>query len=764
MSNMGDGTQELMMDQYEAIVSAIKQGDGHAQSEMENTKLAGQVLLMSIRRGNPEITKMLLGDEHIQSALKENAELAGEVLLISVRLGNTEITKLLLDDEHTQKALKDTELSGMLLSEIFKSGNIVLLQIFLKNEHIQEKLKDPKTARNTLGNAMEFWSTPIIAKLLDNSSIQKELENFDSSVFLFHGAIRNGDIEIVNRTLGLENIKNIFNGNSDANKSYREFLFISAINASNVHVMEMLLKIPIVAELFTNNENKDFIRESLIAAITNPDSNAMMALLDFEGIKNMLGDRVPNVTDIIENRIQQDVAHILLEDPETLQNALELKLAIPEDYITEFVDVKLYDLGENNLISPEQIDLYFVILLFSISSSNPEYLGGYHDYNYNENIETLLQNPQIQHKINTDNDTQVQILLATMKAGNHEVLTVLASIIPNYNELIVHNTALAEALHHMYAGNMADIAGNTESAMLGLSPFQEQTVAATSETYEDKIEEAGGQDGVIEDLKIYLKTHLKQSPIIMDGVLLPIEWNDFQKLLQEYKNKFNPEEYAIFETKALEAYYKDPFHSALRYLSIPNKWIDIKAPFIGRTGEEENADGYAKFEDYIPLIALFWTAVKDAESKPTENCSLENRMILFIEGLAGINRAHNWDQYRPIENQDPNAPQTTEQYDDLGPDAPSCDQGVRSRLFQAVQYHELFKQMPERIQYEARDYEREHFRKVLESLDIATIIQINTDIEKIAYSGDTELVSPELEKFNINDDDINAFIKHLLSI
>ena len=85
--------------------------------------------------------------------------------------------------------------------------------------------------------------------------------------------------------------------------------------------------------------------------------------------------------------------------------------------------------------------------------------------------------------------------------------------------------------------------------------------------------------------------------------------------------------------------------------------------------------------------------------------TIGSRLTLFIQELALIGRAHNWDATR-INPKTGNA----EEYDDLGGDKPSCSSGVKRRLFQSVQGHPLLTLLtPDIIRLEVRDIVRDHF-------------------------------------------------------
>lgn len=105
-----------------------------------------------------------------------------------------------------------------------------------------------------------------------------------------------------------------------------------------------------------------------------------------------------------------------------------------------------------------------------------------------------------------------------------------------------------------------------------------------------------------------------------------------------------------------------------------------------------------------------WLVAVDAEVPPTDGYTLETRLDHFIDELAHIGRAHNWDNTRvKTDNEgtiilDADDNPITEEYDNLEGDKPSCFFGVKRRLFQSVQGHPLLKMLTkDGIDEELRD-------------------------------------------------------------
>ena len=170
-----------------------------------------------------------------------------------------------------------------------------------------------------------------------------------------------------------------------------------------------------------------------------------------------------------------------------------------------------------------------------------------------------------------------------------------------------------------------------------------------------------------------LKDNYRTSPakIKMDNgaiLVLPLTWEEFQQL-----------PLTMSERKcALKAYYKHTNHTALRYLSKPNHWMAINASYVEVDSIHQDYR-WSTFEEYKPLIALFYLAASDENIPSIDGHTVESRVNNFIKELALIGRAHNWETKDIRGNE----------HDDLQGDKPSCYSGVKRRLFQSVIGHPL---------------------------------------------------------------------------
>lgn len=122
-----------------------------------------------------------------------------------------------------------------------------------------------------------------------------------------------------------------------------------------------------------------------------------------------------------------------------------------------------------------------------------------------------------------------------------------------------------------------------------------------------------------------------------------------------------------------EIYFKDIFHTVIRYFSNPNP--------LSSSGR-----GCAIIPSaHKKRIALFWLAINDPKNVLREGYTRENAKELFIKEISLIARAHNWDRFRNKKVKIGNGfKNVNEEYDDMDYDRPSCSWGIKQRLESAL--------------------------------------------------------------------------------
>jgi hypothetical protein len=175
-------------------------------------------------------------------------------------------------------------------------------------------------------------------------------------------------------------------------------------------------------------------------------------------------------------------------------------------------------------------------------------------------------------------------------------------------------------------------------------------------------------------------------------------------------------------------------------------YVYINADHTGR---------YSTFEEYQPLIAMLWLAASDERMPPIDGMTMEGRLNHFVDELAHIDRAHNWDEKRV------NQAGNEEEYDDLTGDRPSCFSGVKRRLFQSVMGHPLITILnQDMIQEEIRMFVRNHFASCITPANKAKLKDAFEDFV-INTTDMSEESKKYLEVLNISPEQHHEFEQYL---
>lgn len=349
-----------------------------------------------------------------------------------------------------------------------------------------------------------------------------------------------------------------------------------------------------------------------------------------------------------------------------------------EAYVYPFVALKLNELHAQqtaalsasspypfDLENPQEIELCFFILRNLIRRNNNQYL---------DEIQFLLSIPAVRaiaHQEVTPNQAN-ELLKLALTLENKEIVRLLLTV-PAIRELAEKHEFYHDEIQNGLDLNI--VAHDLESAMTALTPMEQHHLDKAQQHY-DSLLAARGIAEIIDSLRAELTSLYLAHPAVIlvneQRITLPIDWEGFNALQLTGATR----------QEALKAYYQNKYHTALRYLSRPNHWIDPSASFTEKdttTGEK-----WASFEPYLPLISLLWVAVKDQTMAPDDDNTFEGRVENFITELSLIGRTHNYDKTRL------NAKGVEEESDDLEGDKPSCYSGTKRRLFQSIIGHPLF--------------------------------------------------------------------------
>ncbi|CAM2844076.1 ankyrin repeat domain-containing protein [Legionella worsleiensis] len=358
----------------------------------------------------------------------------------------------------------------------------------------------------------------------------------------------------------------------------------------------------------------------------------------------------------------------------------------------------------------------------------------------------LLGIPSVLAQAHADvHDEQNALLRAAYRHGNQMAAELLMTV-----PMVFTIARAANFYENDLAGHvdLRAIAQDSESSMRSLSAIELGRLSRLKEHYfpdEEKKQNQNKALRMVRKLRGSLIKKYQKNPAVITvenkDCILPLTWDEFQSLnLAE----------DVYKT-ALKHYYLHPVHTALRWLLKPNPWLSVDAFFS--EGDRFCGLGYSSFERFIPEIALFWMAAKDKDkaATPTDGHTYKGRIGHFIAELALLNRAHNWDEYRP----DGGAKQ--EQYDDGEGDKPSCPLGTLSRLFNSLIGHPFLSPLGTALlDQELRDFARAHFIKRITSENMQQLVDALSAIDE-----PSEAQQAVLRSLDISSEAFAAFIARL---
>lgn len=425
---------------------------------------------------------------------------------------------------------------------------------------------------------------------------------------------------------------------------------------------------------------------------------------------------------------QDELAQQLLSIPQVFAYIEQTSLEDAPEYqphVQRFISHTLRAQRDHGLTTenPSKAQLYFYILRHLIRQNSPEYLL---------DIQFLLTLPNIRDLAHAVNN---ELLRLSMRIRNTQATSLLLRL-PEVLRLA--QQADFYFLEETQANELRMIARDTESSMHALSEAETGALDAASTYYTPIIEKEGGADIAFNRLYKDLQTLYSMQPaeISSPSIKLPLSGEEFEALKLDQESR----------SRAYQAYHQHPVHTAYRFLSKPNHWID---PSLGYQ--------WAEFEKYKSLIGLLYRAVIDEQQSPTEGYTLETRRMQFVLALALIGRAHNWDNSRLKKGST-----DYEEYDDVTQgDRPSCYSGIKLRLFHAVHGHPLFKVIDKTfIRIALFEFMRQHFREKINEIKSADELQrLKEHLSQ--YLVTLSNPTADLVALNVSKEKQEAFIQQL---
>jgi hypothetical protein len=473
---------------------------------------------------------------------------------------------------------------------------------------------------------------------------------------------------------------------------------------------------------------------------------------------------------LLSKNIKELLAHAEMHDQENGKH-----------HIYDYINTKLEDLAHTKAefeqvnpngvfdISDDEAQYYYFMLRNLIRRGvDRDYGRGDHRpaENLNNEIRFLLSVPAIRNlchqAVDADEENQGQeneLLRLANRLGNIDAAGILLQV-PEVMRIARENNYYQDEV----AGdiNLEEVAQNRESSMVALAPAEREMLSKLKSHYdqvaENKLE-------IFEELKADLRARYEANPaqlITTDQYnqthfqSLPLEWQDLEELRTgaDRATGLSDAQYQA----ALKAYYQHPVHTAYRYLSRPNYFMHPGASYV-YVNENDRAERWSTFEEYIELITLLYVAAKDESMAPTQDFTLEGRIALFFQQLAYIGRAHNWDNHRDKLDEngnqllDQHGQVRREQYDDLTGDRPSCYSGVNRRLFQSLLGHPLFGQSSELYKQAINEQVRAYYADILNELSLEELGEVDIAYQGlIDYEGDMQSHIDILSTLNLSQE------------
>ncbi|MDP3704505.1 MAG: ankyrin repeat domain-containing protein, partial [Legionellaceae bacterium] len=656
------------------------------------TNINNVVLCAALVKGHLDIVNRLLG---FKVVVDELANSASDILKAAVNSREMYIFNRLLELPviQAQVVAKD---SKVLSNAIFTSHEWIIKRVL--EFPIQDQINE--LSYNALERLAHDGHLAVLDYLLMFPAVRKLLACGND---ILYSAVHSGSHALVEWLLAYPEVQN-----SIADKKHRVLSY--AAEKGSLIVVNRLLDFVAVQNIVAVDHN-----EALLRAVENGHLVIVNRLLEFEAVQKYLTVNDNAIFRAAVRKRYDHIIHQLLYSPEVFAYAEIHQQEYDERYVLPFVKERLAELrsridqletSEPNAIfniNDREAKQYFYILRNLIRRYSPE---------WHDDVVLLMNIPAVrailhqysnEYGYHSDDNELLRLALRL----NHPIVAGLLITVP-----AVRLLAEQSSFYRWEARGQFDLramAEDPESSIRALSTGEQKLLDEAWQRYKPIIQ-ANGVETLFSALKEQLNARYQVNPAhitLSNGgqKRLPVNWEDFNAL------RLSPKEKQL----ALNAYYQHKDHTALRYLTKPNRWMANDADYVERDPHYAHL-GWSTFESYKPLIVMLWLGAGDVNTPPIDGFTLETRMTHFIDELGLLGRAHNWDSSRvkrdsmgnPILDEY-NEP-IMEEFDDRKGDKPSCYSGVKRRLFQSVLGHPLLKILTlDDIKQELRDIVRQHF-------------------------------------------------------
>jgi ankyrin repeat protein len=725
--------------------------------------------------GHEELLAFLLSDRHLARHI---AFFNNRAMWLAVQNSHLGIVRQLLQYRRVCEQIADN--NQAILKAAIAKDNVEILSLLMDHPHTRDKIDWLANPFELLEIAAQTGNLKIIRKLLQYPAVSEE-----SLVLVLHGlcpAASKGHNDIVDKLLEIEHVQ--LNAHLFENSA-----LISACSGGHLRIVQKLFQLPSV-------RNQTNIKDAFLNAIKYGHDPVVAELLQYDAIQSLVATNGNEPLRIAAMQNRPSVVNTLLLFPEVCEGIhvsehiiyriavrdkriaiIQILLNIPSvlnyaesyepgrryifDHVCQMVQSirkrkeyfeETHQIGMFDVTFDEALALFYAL----------KYCIRRRDRGFQTHIDLLLSIPRL-----------VSILHAEITPGIPNELLQLA-IRQRSREIIIRLLdfpevrRIAAANQYYQQADTIDIQRmvmHQESAMIALNPTEQQQLNLLQQRYLPEIDAQGGVARFFIELNAELRRRYEEHPatISLQGsvIRLPFLYEDFQSL------NLIPEEQAM----ALSAYYTHTEHTACRFLSKPNRWIHPEAEYVEVDPENPHLRN-ASFETYVPMICCFWRAAADGTAIGPREYSPETRQELIIKELALLGRSHNWDRSRPILRPSrlpsgetalvyalsADGGRLQEEFDDGEADKPSCNMGIKQRVFRSLQDHPLFEPLTvESFDTAVRELVVQHFKQAFQTCSNLRMLAHN--INEHCFAG-VEL-SPEVLHLNFSEEEISRFVQQL---
>ena len=770
---------------------------------------AHALLMAAIRNGNMDIVRVLLMFAGIQRTITHQQNQAFKV---ACQLGYLDIIDVFLTHPHVIRDIADNRNEALFIAA--KYGHLRVVKRLLEYPAVSTAIAAGKNAAFRI--ALAHTRLELIPFFLQWSAVRENIRDKEYEVFEL--AAKAGHLNIFNQLIvhiheNSEALELIHHGLWTACKYGQDAIVSRLLTIEAVRENVTLLDnralfwaidyghLSIVQQLMALDVNIDFIRQKpayvLYFTVGSGHASVLKELLQYEAIQMILASKNNNALRLAVSYKRIDIVQTLLLFPDVQAGVSASNYLIFRD---------AYSYNDAPIISA----LLRVPGVFVYADEYEHSHGGHHVYDdVSERCrelrhrQTTFEEANPHHMFDVGRAEAIELFhvlkyyIRRPRMVSRRVMTQLMAIpevasllhqeitpgMPNellqlalrqrhlnaIEQLLTFSEVRRLATENNYYNfrvgpNITHIIGNDESSMMALLPSEAAQLRLIENKYKDQMVSLGGQGAVFAQLKETLRARYLSSPAVIeiDGQPqeLPFSFEAFQRLALSIADR----------DRALKAYFSHTDHTAHRFLSNPNFWIDPRAQYV-EVNPRHPSQRSAYFENYIPMICSFWLATQDASAIGSKGFSVPARQEYFIKELAMLGRSHNWDNDRPVIVEGPlnidqrpiyllnaNGEIVTEEYDDQELDKPSCNFGIRQRVFRSLQDHPLFDPLTlDHIDEDIRKMVTEHYKEIFRTSNRLQVIKEN--IEDSVING--EELSQEVIDLNISEEQVNNLVGQL---